>query len=112
MYLSNARGNMYSFGHETLDKYSREFWSFSYEQFRLDVKANLGYVFERSGGKKAHFICTSNGAVAYLSAITDPLKSWRGEAEAIMEKVHAAYCLAPVVFTVRLNPTPHHLNLI
>lgn len=94
---------MYSFGHDTLDVYSREYWSFSYEQFRLDIKADVEYVFERTGGRKIHFVSTSNGAVSYLACVSDPEKSWRPEAEKIMDKVHAAYCLAPVVYTVRIN---------
>lgn len=90
---------MYSYGHETLDIHSKEYWDFSYPDMKYDIKANVDFIFKETN-KKIHYIACSNGAVSYLACMSDPDKKWFNEKANILEKIHIMYALCPVIYTV------------
>ena len=95
IYLGNARGNVYCLEHKWLDKNSKEFWDYSFQDMRYDIKAFMEHIHNKTG-KLIHYISHSQGSVAMLAALADVD---RDIAEAIDSKLHTFYCFSPVVYT-------------
>lgn len=82
--------------HETLTTRDKEFWEFSFQDMKYDIKANLEYIHNKRG-KKVHYIALSQGSVSMLAALSDPDTD---VSSVITPIVHKYYCMAPVLYTV------------
>ena len=98
MYLSNCRGNVYSYGHKHYRAYSREYYDYSFQDMRLDIKADIKAIIERTGKQKVVYFGLSQGATSAIAAMSDPQD--RETSNFIQDHVEVFYLLAPAVFLV------------
>lgn len=82
--------------HETLTTKEKEFWEFSFQDMKYDIKANLEHIYGKRG-KQVHYIGLSQGAASMLAALADPEDD---VSSVITPMVHKYYCMAPVLYTV------------
>ena len=87
--------------HEFLTAKDRKFWEWSFQDTRLDIKAYIEYIVEETEGKKVHYVGHSMGSVGMLAALSDPTD--RETADYIAKNLDTFYCLAPVVYSVRVS---------
>jgi len=91
VWLANARGNLYSRRHRTLQEDDPAFWSFSLDQIaEHDLPAAIEYVLATSGAPTLKFVGFDTG-----SSLLFALPAYRPD---LVEKVSAAAALAPVVY--------------
>lgn len=96
VYLSNNRGTVYSLKHKTHSIKSREFWDYSFQDLTLDQKANLEFIFDRTGGKKIHYLGHSQGATQMIAGLAD---DDRELADSLSSKIEMFHALAPVIYS-------------
>ena len=100
VYLTNARGNPYSYGHAKYKTSDKRFFDFSFQQMKFDIKANLEFVLRHSGKDKVHYIAHSEGATTVMAALADPSR----EIGKFLEKhLITFYAFAPVIFLKSSN---------
>lgn len=57
VWMGNARGNIFSQNHQTLEKSSHDFWNFSFHEIGLyDLPAMIDYVLETVNGTSLTYI--------------------------------------------------------
>jgi len=60
VWLGNARGNIYSNQHETLDNKTKEYWDFDWQEMgSVDLKASFDYITQLTGMEKLAYIAHS-----------------------------------------------------
>lgn len=96
--MANSRGTVYSLEHERLKISDEEFWNFSFQDMKYDIKANIEFVVKETK-QKIHYIGLSQGSVSMLAALSDPDYE---AASSFKPHIHKFYCLAPVIYTVYL----------
>ena len=105
VYLTNSRGNAYSFGHTTKKTSSKEYYDYSFQQMKYDIKANIQFVVGNSGREKVHYIAHSEGGTTMMAALADPD---RGVAEYIEEHLDTFHAFAPVIYMVKSTFKLHY----
>ncbi|KAF2359396.1 AB-hydrolase lipase domain [Trinorchestia longiramus] len=66
VWLGNARGNIYSLNHTTLDVKSFEFWDFSFDEMgKYDLPAVIDYILTTTKFKKLHYVGHSMGTTMF-----------------------------------------------
>lgn len=91
VWLGNARGNIFSQVHETLDKSTHDFWNFSFHEIGVyDVSAIIDYALNKNNKTSLTYIGHSQGTTVFFT-----LLSVKPQYNA---KISTAYLMAPVVY--------------
>lgn len=91
VWLGNARGNLFSQAHKTLDTELHDFWKFSFHEIGVyDIPAMIDYVLDQVNRTSLTYCGYSQGTTAFFVFL-----SMRPEYNA---KIATAYLLAPVAF--------------
>lgn len=96
MWLGNARGNVYSCNHTSLNPYGsskerKHFWSFSWHEIGYyDLPKSIDYVLNQTGVRKLQFIGHSQGSTAFLVMTSDKPE--------YNDKIELMHGLGPVAF--------------
>jgi len=71
VWLGNNRGNKYSRKHVSLDPdKDSEFWDFTFEQYHLDVKANIEHILNSTAQEKLAVMAHSMGTAQIFIAMS------------------------------------------
>lgn len=91
IWLGNARGNVFSQAHKTLNTKSHEFWKFSFHEIGMyDLPAMIDYALDKSNATSLSYCGYSQGTTAFLV-----LLSMRPEYNS---KLSIGYLMAPVAY--------------
>uniref|UniRef100_A0A1I8QD43 Lipase n=1 Tax=Stomoxys calcitrans TaxID=35570 RepID=A0A1I8QD43_STOCA len=91
VWLGNARGNMYSEEHVTMERSSIAFWAFSLDELgTIDVPAKIDYILAKSKKKSLHFVGYSQGTTNFIAALSNKPE--------YNDKIRSSHLLGPVVF--------------
>ena len=93
--MTNGRGTAYSLGHIKHKTHSKEFYDYSFQQMKYDIKANIQFVVGHSGREKVHYIAHSEGGATMMAALADPNRT---VPRYIEEHLETFYAFAPVVY--------------
>lgn len=66
VWLGNARGNIHSRKHETLDEYWGKYWQFTMDDLAMDLIENIDYVRDTTGQNKLAFVGHGHGATEMM----------------------------------------------
>lgn len=91
VWLGNARGNIFSQAHKTLDTKSHEYWKFSFHEIGMyDLPAIIDYALAKTNVTSLTYCGYSQGTTVFFVML-----SMRPEYNA---KLSTAHLMAPVVF--------------
>jgi pimeloyl-ACP methyl ester carboxylesterase len=69
VWLYNARGNIYSTGHETLNPATdSEYWNFGIEELALDHVANVNFILQTTGQERLSLFAYSLGGASSIAS--------------------------------------------
>ncbi|KAJ8676399.1 hypothetical protein QAD02_012186 [Eretmocerus hayati] len=92
VWMGNARGNVYSRKHKTLEPQQSKFWDFSWHEIgAVDVRNMIDYALEKSMQKKLYYIGHSQGSTTFFVMLS--------EHPEYNDKINAMFSLAPVAYS-------------
>lgn len=72
VWIGNARGNVFSRNHTTLDPEKREFWQFSWHEVGVyDLAAMVDYILKKTKLDKLIYVGHSQGATSILVLLSE-----------------------------------------
>lgn len=107
VWMGNARGNMYSRKHISLNpdgkrSERKQFWEFSWHEIGYyDLPAMIDYTLKKTGYKKLHYIGHSQGTTSFFVMAS--------ERPDYNDKILTMQALAPVAFMSNLRSPPIRL---
>lgn len=97
VWFGNNRGNKYSRNHTSIDVESREFWTFSYDEFaEKDLPAMLSYVSKETGFESFDYIGHSQGTTQMFAALSQKVPE-------VQKIVKRFFALGPIVYIYEMS---------
>lgn len=100
VWMGNNRGTYHS-KHETLKDTHREFWEFSFQDFKEDILSQLNFVKMTTEMRKIHYIGHSQGTTSIIAALSEFEGEHRTE---LSDLICEIILLAPVVYLKESPP--------
>ncbi|PKA57952.1 Triacylglycerol lipase 2 [Apostasia shenzhenica] len=97
VWIANTRGTIYSLAHTSLSSNDPAYWDWSWDELvGYDLPAFVGYVYEKTGKQKIHYVGHSLGTLIALGSFSE---------QNLISMVRSAALLSPIAYLDQL-PSP------